>query len=48
MQRVFSYFERGSLRLRVKKAKSDKETFVLSPGRKVVIEGGPGAARPSS
>jgi len=45
MQRVFSYFECGSLRLRIKKARQDKETFVLSPGRKAVIEGGPGSGK---
>jgi len=45
MQRVFSYFECGSLRLRIKKARQDKETFVLGPGRKVVIEGGPGSGK---
>ncbi len=45
MQKVFSFFESGSLRLRVKKARADKETFVLAPGRKAVIEGGPGSGK---
>jgi hypothetical protein len=45
MQRVYSYFERGSLRLRVKKSRADKETFVLAPGKKVIIEGGPGSGK---
>jgi len=45
MQKVFSFFESGSLRLRIKKARADKETFVLAPGRKAVIEGGPGSGK---